>query len=85
MSDIFSDYRKGLDSPADKHFQITPSDTTDLEFQPRALYVNTAGTASLVDADGAVVSYNVLEGAVLTMRPVRVNSTGTTADLIGWL
>lgn len=84
MSDPFESDYVNLTSPAVSHFMVVPSDAADLSVRPRALYVNAAGTVALQDREGTVVSYDVVAGAVLSIRPLRVLSTGTTAQLIAW-
>ncbi len=84
MPDPFDTDYVNLTSPAVAHYVIAPSDSSDLPVRPRALYVNAAGTAVLRDNDGEEISYEVAAGAVLSLRPVRVMATGTTAQLIGW-
>lgn len=71
--------------PADRHFSITPNDSTDLTVTPRAIYVGGAGTLTMLDQNGGSVQYTVLAGQVLPFRATRVTATGTTATgLIGW-
>lgn len=84
MPDPFDTDYVNLTSPAVAHYLITPDDGTDLPVRPRALYVNTAGTVVLRDNDAESVSYEVAAGAVLSIRPVRVMATGTTAQLVAW-
>lgn len=84
MPDPFDTDYVNLTSPAVAHYLIAPSDTSDLPVRPRAIYVNTGGTAVLRDSDGAVVSYELAAGSVLSVRPTRVLATGTTAQLIAW-
>ena len=85
MTDFFSDFSKGLDSPADHHFLITPSDTSDIAVVPRALRVNSAGTLVLRDKAGQDMTYTVTDGEVIVFRPTRVLATGTTATgIVGW-
>ncbi len=84
MPDPFETDYVNLTSPAVAHYTITPSDTADLPVRPRALYVNVAGSVVLQDAAGETVSYEVGAGAVLSIRPARVMSTGTTAQLVAW-
>jgi len=84
MPDPFDTDYVNLTSPAVAHYLITPSDTSDLPVRPRAVYVNTAGTAVLQDNDGEAVSYDLAAGMVLSLRPVRVLATGTTAQLVAW-
>ena len=84
MPDPFDTDYVNLTSPAVAHYAITPSDTDDLPVRPRAVYVNSGGTAVLQDHDGEAVSYDVVAGMVLSMRPMRVLATGTTAQLVAW-
>lgn len=59
---------------------VTPSDTTNFSREVRAVYVGVGGDIAIVAADGAVVTLkNVVAGSLLPIRPVRVNSTNTTA------
>jgi hypothetical protein len=85
MADYFKTVSKTLESPADRHFPISPDDVTDLTIVPRALRIGGAGTLVLRDATGEDVTYTCVAGEVLTFRPVRVLETGTTAtDVVGW-
>lgn len=84
MPDPFSSDYVNLTSPAVAHYMVVPSDSGDLPVRPRALYVQVAGTAVLRDKGGTEVSYDLAAGAVLSIRPVRVLATGTTAQLIAW-
>lgn len=84
MPDPFDTDYVNLTSPAVAHYAITPDDAADLPVRPRAIYVNASGTAVLLDNDGEAVSYEVTAGAVLSIRPVRVMATGTSAQLVAW-
>lgn len=84
MSDPFDTDYVNLTSPAVAHYAVVPSDGIDLPVRPRALYVNTGGTAVLEDNDGQAVSYELAAGTILSLRPVRVLATGTTAQLVAW-
>jgi hypothetical protein len=84
MPDSFDTDYVNLTSPGVAHYVVVPSDSEDLPTRPRAIYVNTSGTAVLQDNDGANASYELSAGTVLAFRPVRVLSTGTTAQLIAW-
>lgn len=84
MSDNFAATAKGLESPADRHFAITPSDSTDLDPMPRALFCEAAGTVALRDKTGTTISYTLAQGQILPFRPARVLATGTTATVLGW-
>jgi hypothetical protein len=82
--DPFENNRPKLESPGEHHFTVVPSDTLDLPFRPRSLYINTAGTVRMREVDGTEVTYNVTAGQILAFRPVRIMATGTTAAVIGW-
>ncbi len=84
MPDPFDTDYVNLTSPAVAHYIIAPSDVADLLVRPRAIYVNTAGTAVLQDNDGEAISYALAAGTVLSIRPTRVLATGTTAQLVAW-
>ncbi|WP_322893923.1 MULTISPECIES: spike base protein, RCAP_Rcc01079 family [unclassified Yoonia] len=84
MPDPFSSDYVNLTSPAVAHYVITPSDTADLPVRPRAIFVQSAGVAVLQDKGGQVVSYDLAAGAILSIRPVRVLASGTTAQLVAW-
>lgn len=84
MPDPFDTDYVNLTSPAVAHYVVAPSDLSDLPVRPRALYVNSAGTAALQDAAGEVVTYDLAADVVLSIRPVRVLASGTTAQLVAW-
>ncbi|MGA1670277.1 MAG: spike base protein, RCAP_Rcc01079 family [Candidatus Nanopelagicaceae bacterium] len=85
MSDKFSNYHSGLESPAERAFAITGNDSTDLTVFPRAIYVGGAGNVKVITLGGDTVTFSgVLAGTVLPVRVKRVFSTDTTAtNLIG--
>ena len=85
MSDKFSNYHSGLESPAERAFAITGNDSTDLTIFPRAIYVGGAGNVKVITLGGDTVTFSgVLAGTVLPVRVKRVFSTDTTAtNLIG--
>lgn len=84
MSDPFDTDYVNLTSPAVAHYLIVPNDAADLPVRPRAVYVNAGGSAVLQDNDGQTVTYEVVAGTTLSLRPTRVLATGTTAQLIAW-
>lgn len=85
MADNFATYGGALDSPALKHFAITPHNSNDEANNFRAIYVGTGGNLVIVTEDGTAVTYkNAASGSVIPVRGKRVNSTNTTAtDLVG--
>jgi len=85
MTDTFQSYTSTLESPAEHHFTVIPSDTADLAVRPRALRIGGAGSVVLRDAKGADVAYAVQAGEILPVRALRVMATGTTATgIVGW-
>lgn len=63
----------------DNALAITTSDV-DTFAQGVAVYVGTAGTVSCVPWGGnAAVSFTAVAGALLPVRVIKVNATGTTA------
>ena len=85
MTDTFQSFTSSLESPAEHHFSVIPSDTTDIAVRPRALRIGGAGMIVLRDRKGIDVSYVVQAGEILPVRALRVLATGTTAtDIVGW-
>lgn len=72
--------------PAQSHFAVTPSDSTDLASVPSALYIGAAGNIAIRDAGGADVTYAVQAGQRLDVAAKRVLATGTTATgIVAWV
>jgi len=84
MTDRFESFAKGLESPGDRHFAITASDSVDIVPRPRALFCQTAGNLRLRDSAGTELTYTVTAGQILPFRPARLMLTGTTATVFGW-
>lgn len=76
-------FLEGMTSPADNAAAVTPSDTTDLTFISRALYVGTGGNIVVTMMGGGDVTFsNIPDGTILPIRVSRVKSTSTTASNI---
>ena len=60
---------------------VTPSDTVNLPFITRGIYVGSAGnvSAQLPNGATAVVFTGVLAGSILPIQTSRINLAGTTA------
>jgi hypothetical protein len=86
MADQHSSFVEGLTSPADNQVAITPSDSTDLAFVSRAIWVGGAGNIVITPtAGGSSVTYTVVAGTILPIRASRVLATGTTAtQIVNW-
>ena len=71
--------------PAAIFFAVTKSDTDDMPYLVRGLYIGTAGNVIAKDKDGTSVTFkNVPAGAILPIRASRVMATNTTAaDIVG--
>lgn len=82
--DEFKSFKKGLTSPATKHFAISPDDSADLPILPRVIYCETGGTLVIRDSNGVDLSYTLEAGDRLDFRAMRVLSTGTTGTFYGW-
>lgn len=63
---------------------VTPSNSVNLAYGCRALYVGTTGDVAVVfpGQASAVVFASVAAGSILPVQAARVNSTGTTASNI---
>lgn len=85
MVDNFSGHSVGLTAPSPDGFDITPSDSTDLAYVTRAIYVGGTGNLKVTRLGGAVLTYyGVPAGMMYPIRVTRVWATGTTAThLIG--
>lgn len=82
--DPFKYHSSGLESPALYAQSITPSDSADLPYVPRAIYSLTDGQVSIVTSIGVTVTLPMIAGIPLPFRAVRVRATGTTATgLVG--
>lgn len=85
--DTFKSQLRGLDSPFEDCFAISPSDTDDLDRVTRGIYVGSDGDLCVTMLSGTTMTYrNVVGGAIYPWRIARVHQTGTTAsELIGTL
>jgi len=73
-------------SPARVAFDITRSDSAELPYVTRGIYIGTGGNLHVRMVDGGDVTFkNVQSGTVLPIRVVQVYGSGTTtaSDIIG--
>lgn len=72
-------------SSAYEFFAITKSDATNFPATVRGIYVGGTGDVVAITEAGAAVTFSsVPAGAILPIRAIRVNSTGTTAtNMVG--
>ncbi len=67
----------------DSIFEITPSDTVDLDPPAWALYVGVTGDVTIDTPAGDTVTLtNLLQGVIHNIQARRVYATGTTATQI---
>jgi hypothetical protein len=85
QTDPFAALSRSLTSPATEHFTIVPADGVDLPMRPRVLRILTSGDIAIRDDQGVVITYAVSAGETLQFSAVGVESTGTTATVVGWL
>lgn len=71
-----------MESPARNAEAVTPHDTNELTKISRALYIGTGGdvTVQMAGTGTAILFANVPSGAILPIRVIRVNDTGTDAE-----
>ena len=70
-------------SPANHAADVTPSDSAELAYVSKRLWVGGAGNVTIVTAGGETVEYaSVPAGTYLNVRARQVNATGTTATNI---
>lgn len=79
MSDRFSNFALGLDSPAVNLMEITPDDAQDLTECSRALNVAVSGMVRVTTVLGDTATINIAAGIPFPVRVRRVWQTGTTA------
>ncbi len=73
-----------INASASQSFSIIPSDTDELEYVTRMLYVGSAGDIScLLTADESITIFkNIPAGTVLPLRVRKIFNSGTTASQI---
>lgn len=72
-----------LTGPAIDGEAVTPSDSVDLAYVSRALYIGGDGNLSVITKGGTTLTFTgVKAGTILPLRVSRVRATGTTATAI---
>lgn len=79
MTDHFANHVPGLESPAIRVAEITPSDTANLAFVTRAICVATEGFVRVTTVAGDTGRVFVAAGAPFPIRASRIWATSTTA------
>lgn len=79
MSDMFRDFRSGLESPATHLTAVTPDDATDLPVASRGINVGTSGAVRVTTVGGTTETVYVAAGSAFPLRATRIWQTGTSA------
>tara|TARA_R110000787_G_scaffold99975_1_gene204778 strand:- start:186 stop:446 length:261 start_codon:yes stop_codon:yes gene_type:complete len=79
MANKFEELEREATAPASDAFAVTPSDSVDLAFIARSLFIGVAGTVSVITKEGTTVSFTLPAGFILPLEVSRVRATGTTA------
>lgn len=83
MTDRFANMGDDLLSPASHAATVSPSDTVDLPFASKRLWVGTLGDVKVTTVGGDTVTYPAVPaGTYLLVRAARVFAAGTTATVI---
>ena len=72
-------YVQTSSGPADFGFQITPSDSTDLDIATRAVFAAGAGVIKWHNMGGEEQHTTVVDGERVPIKARRILATGTTA------
>lgn len=81
MQDSFKNRVQSLSSPAKHAAPIVPSDSAELQYLTRAVYLGASGDLNAVMASGEEVTFSgMVGGAIYPLRIRAVKSTGTTAS-----
>lgn len=69
--------------PATQGYEVTPSDSVDLNPHARTLFIGTGGALKITTKGGQTITFPVLTGQYILFQVTRVWATGTTAtDII---
>lgn len=81
MIDTFSDHVTDISAPPSNALQVNPSDTADLAYVTRAIYVGIQGDLRVLTHNGQDVIYKDVIGTKV-IRAKKVFATGTTAGAL---
>ena len=81
--DSYHKFGQGLESPALEAEAVTPSDSADLEFTSRSLYIGVSGDVAVhMKGKTTSVVFTAVPVGILPIRVDRVLATGTAATNI---
>ncbi|RMH49543.1 MAG: hypothetical protein D6686_08015 [Alphaproteobacteria bacterium] len=79
MKDEFANQVSSLTSPFNYCDQVIPSDTEDLPYASRSLYIGVSGDIRVTTIGGTTVTFRSHPVGYMPGRIRRVHATGTTA------
>lgn len=79
MTDIFSAYNSGLESPATHLVSVTPDDDNDLPAASRGINVAQTGSLRVTTVGDTTETVHIAAGVAFPLRVKRVWQSGTTA------
>lgn len=85
MVDTFDSHSTSITAPPSNADAVTPSDSVDLPFVSRAIFIGTPGDLHVLTHGGQDITYKNLSGTKV-LRVARVFATGTTASdiIVEW-
>lgn len=81
----YSQSNPATQAPANSAFVITPSNSEELLFVTRAVYVGVSGdVVAKLDGDSAAVTFkNVAAGSILPIRARLITTASTATNMLG--
>lgn len=79
MTDMFSNFTAGLNSPPSNLTEVIPDNATDLPYASRSINVATSGTVRVTTVRGDTATLFVAAGIAFPVRATRIWSTQTSA------
>lgn len=80
--DLMPQHPPAADAPYANAAAVTPSDTVDLQFVTRALYVGVSGDVTVNMPGGAAILFKAMPVGLYAIRCTRIKAAGTTATNI---
>jgi hypothetical protein len=77
--DSFQGFEGGVTQPATDGVDVTPNDSVDLVFLPRAITCQVAGNIRVTWPSGVTSNHYITPGAPLAFRVKRILAAGTAA------
>lgn len=82
-TDPLQGFNQTIDSPARSLVAVSPSDSADLSFVTKALWIGVGGNVQVIDMGGTTtILVGCQAGQIIPVRVARVMATNTTATSI---